>query len=66
MKGKYVPVLEGDPAGYKKGLRIKVKSVVLDEDSILQAISFEYSGYHRRGGAFVEVSQRNPVDLPEK
>lgn len=63
---KSIWVKDGAPAANKKGLRIKVESVELDENNVLQAIHIDYSGFHERGGARIEVSQRNKIDLPEE
>ena len=63
---KYVEVIDGKPSANKKGLRIKVESVELDENNNLLALDIDYSGWHERGGAIVEVSQRNRFELPEE
>lgn len=63
---KSVDVKDNFPCASKKGLRIKVYGVTLDENNVLQAMNIEYSGLHCRGGAIVEVSQRNKIDLPEE
>jgi len=49
----------------KKGLRIKVESVELDENNNLLALHVDFSGWRVRGVGIVEVSQRNKFDLPE-
>ena len=63
---KYVVVKDNFPCATRKGLRIKVNGVTLDENNVLQAMDIEFSGLHCRGGAIVEVSQRNKIDLPEE
>ena len=63
---KSVRVIDSSPTANKKGLRIKVESVELDENNNLLALLIDYSGFHVRGGGVVEVSQRNKFDLPEK
>ena len=63
---KYVRVIDGAPSANKKGLRIKVESVELDENNNLLALHIDYSGYHERGSGIVEVLQRNKFDLPEE
>lgn len=63
---KYVSVIDGAPSANKKGLRIKVESVELDENNNLLALRIDYSGLHARGSCVVEVSQRNKIDLPEE
>ena len=60
-----ISVLEGPLSASKKGLRIKVTSVVVDENNVLQELHIEYSGFHERGGAIIEVAQKNKVDLPK-
>lgn len=63
---KYVKVIDGEPSANKKGLRIKVESVDLDENNNLLALYIDFSGFHVRGGGVVEVMQRNKFDLPEE
>lgn len=63
---KYITVVDNNPSANKKGLRIKVESVELDENNNLLALNIDYSGFHERGGGIVEVSQRNKFDLPEE
>lgn len=66
MNTKYVQVIDGLPAANKKGLRIKVKAVELDEENNLVAMHIDYSGFHVRGGRIIEISQRNKKQLPEE
>ena len=54
------------PAANKKGLRIKVKAVELDKENNLVAMYIDYSGFHVRGVAVIEVSDRNKKQLPEE
>ena len=63
---KYITVVDNNPSANKKGLRIKVESVELDENNNLLALHIDYSGLHARGGGIVEVAQRNKFDLPEE
>lgn len=63
---KYITVVDNNPSANKKGLRIKVESVELDENNNLLALYIDYSGLHVRGGGIVEVLQRNKFDLPEE
>ena len=63
---KYVNVIDGAPSANKKGLRIKVESVELDENNNLLALHIDYSGLRERGAGIVEVAQRNKFDLPEE
>lgn len=63
---KSVRVIDSSPTANKKGLRIKVESVDLDESNNLLALHIDYSGFHVRGGGVVEVLQRNKFDLPEE
>ena len=63
---KSVKVIDSKPSANKKGLRMKVDSVELDENNNLLALHIDYSGLHIRGGGIVEVSQRNKFDLPEE
>lgn len=62
----YITVVDNNPSANKKGLRIKVESVVLDENNNLLALHIDYSGLHERGMGIVEVAQRNKIDLPEE
>ena len=62
---KSVRVIDSSPTANKKGLRIKVESVDLDENNNLLALYIDFSGFHVRGGGVVEVMQRNKFDLPE-
>lgn len=62
---KYITVVDNNPSANKKGLRIKVKYVELDENNNLLALHIDYSGWHERGEGIVEASQRNKFDLPE-
>lgn len=66
MNTKYVQVIDGLPAANKKGLRIKVKAVELDKENNLVAMYIDYSGFHVRGVAVIEVSDRNKKQLPEE
>ena len=63
---KYIKVVDCKPAANKKGLRIKVKAVELDKENNLVAMYIDYSGFHVRGGAVIEVSDRNKKQLPEE
>lgn len=63
---KSIHVVSSFPAANKKGLRIKVESVELDENNNLLALHIDFSGWRVRGGGIVEVSQRNKFDLPEE
>lgn len=63
---KYIQVVDCKPAANKKGLRIKVKAVELDKENNLVAMYIDYSGFHVRGGAVIEVSDRNKKQLPEE
>lgn len=62
----YITVVDNNPSANKKGLRIKVESVELDENNNLLALHIDFSGFHVRGGGIVEISQRNRFDLPEE
>lgn len=62
---KYVAVTREFPNPSRKGLRIAVTDIGLDENNILKEIRFSYSGYHTSGTAIVEVTERNPVDFTE-
>jgi hypothetical protein len=63
---KYIQVVDCKPAANKKGLRIKVKAVELDKENNLVAMYIDYSGFHARGMAVIEVSDRNKKQLPEE
>ena len=63
---KYINVVDNKPSANKKGLRIKVQSVELDENNNLLAFHIDFSGWRVRGEGIVEVLQRNKFDLPEE
>ena len=63
---KYIQVVDCQPAANKKGLRIKVEAVELDEENNLVAMHIDYSGFHVRGGRIIEISQKNKKQLPEE
>lgn len=63
---KCITVVDNKPSANKKGLRIKVEYVELDENNNLLALHIDYSGWHERGMGIVEVAQRNKIDLPEE
>lgn len=62
---KIIPVLKSPLSAAKKGLRIEVNQVIVDNNNVSQELHIEYSGFHERGGAIIEVAQRNKVDLPK-
>lgn len=62
---KIIPVLKGPLSAAKKGLRIEVNHVIVDENNVIQELYIEYSCFHERGGAIIEVAQKNKVDLLE-
>ena len=59
----YVNVIDNSPSANKKGLRIKIEAVELDENNNLIALHIAYSKWRERGWAIVEVAQRNKVTL---
>ena len=59
----YVNVIDNSPSANKKGLRMKIEAVELDENKNLIALHIAYSKWHERGWALVEVAQRNKVTL---
>ena len=63
---KWIPVKDSILGANKKGLRIKVDSVEVDEENNLLSMRIEYSAYRERGGAVLEISQRNKIQLPEE
>lgn len=63
---KYVSVIDCVPSANKKGLRIKVKSVELDENGYVLALRLEFSGWRARGFARLEVSEDWKIKLPEE
>ena len=56
---KYIQVVDCQPAANKKGLRIKVEAVELDEENNLVAMRIDYSGFRVRGEGIIEILQRN-------
>ena len=63
---KSVHVVDSVPTANKKGLRIKIATVELDESNNLKSLYIDYSGFHERGCAVIEVSERNKIKLPEE
>ena len=63
---KYVNVIDCVPSANKKGLRIKVKTVELDENNNVLALRFEFSGWRIRGIARLEVSENWKIKLPQE
>ena len=59
----YVDVIDESPNATKKGLRMKIEAVELDENNNLIALHIAYSKWRERGWAIVEVAQRNKVTL---
>lgn len=59
----YVNVIDDSPNATKKGLRMKIQAVELDENNNLIALHIAYSKWRESGGARVEVAQRNKVTL---
>jgi len=64
---KYITVVDNNPSANKKGLRIKVNSIELDENNNLLALNIDYSGWRHRGIRRVEVTQINKSNnFPEE
>lgn len=63
---KSIHVVSSVPSANKKGLRIRITGVELDENNNLKFLHIDYSGFHERGGAIIEVSDRNKIELPEE
>lgn len=63
---KYVRIVGSAPAANKKGLRIRITGVELGKNNNLKSLYIDYSGFHERGGAVIEVSDRNKIELPEE
>lgn len=63
---KSIYVIDSNLGANKKGLRIKVDWVDVDEENNLVSMHIEYSAYRERGGAVLEISQRNKIQLPEE
>lgn len=59
----YVNVIDNSPNATKKGLRMKIQAVELDENNNLIALYIAYSKWRESGSAIVEVAQRNRVKL---
>lgn len=59
----YVNVIDNSPNATKKGLRMKIQAVELDENNNLIALHIAYSKWRESGSAIVEVAQRNRVKL---
>ena len=51
------------PNATKKGLRMKVQSVELDEDGYIERIYVEYTLLRERGGAVLPLGERNRIKL---
>ena len=63
---KMIPVIDSNLGANKKGLRIKINWVEVDEENNLVSMGIEYSAYHERGGGVLEISQRNKFQLSEE
>lgn len=59
----YVNVIDNSPSANKKGLRMKIEAVELDENNNLIALHIAYFKWRENGSAIVEVAQRNRVKL---
>lgn len=55
---KYIPVIDERPDRRKKGLRMKVISLVVDDQGYLEQIEVEWSTYDRRGAGWIKVKER--------
>ena len=63
---KYIPVVDSNPSANKKGLRIKVEGVEVDENNNLLALRIDYSGWRVRGAGIVYALQEYKFDLLEE
>lgn len=63
---RFINVKNEKPDARKKGLRIIVEGVELDESNNLTALHIEYSGLHCCGAARLSVADFNKIELPEE
>ena len=59
----YVNVIDESPNATKKGLRMKIQAVELDENNNIIALHIAYSEWRHSGAGILEVAQRNQVKL---
>lgn len=50
---KHIPVVPGNPDARRKGLRMVVRGVELDESGAITAISVNYSRWHEWGTMWI-------------
>ena len=50
-----IPVSDGNPNATKKGLRIRVMNVRVDDEGYLETMDIEYSEYHHSGYARINT-----------
>lgn len=55
---EYIPVIDEQPDRRKKGLRMKVTGVVVDDQGYLEQIEVEWSTYDCRGVGWIKVKER--------
>lgn len=60
---KYIKNIDEAPNGTKKGLRMKIQGLDLDEDGYIIRIYVEYSLLNCRGGAVLPLAAYNRVKL---
>ena len=55
---EYIPVIDERPDGRKKGLRMKVTGVEVDDQGYLEQIKVEWSTYDCRGVGWIKTKER--------
>lgn len=61
---KHIKIPDERPDGRKKGLRIKITAIEVDDTGVLEKIRINYSGLHVIGGAIITVDKANAIKLP--
>lgn len=61
--GKYIKNIDDEPNASKKGLRMKVQGVEVDERGYITDIHISYSLFRERGGAVLPLAAYNRVKL---
>lgn len=59
MDKRYIPVIDEEPNATKKGLRIKIDGVEVNENGEIKSVYYRYSQYHETGGGIIETNGRN-------
>ena len=58
---EYIPVIDERPDGRKKGLRMKVTGVEVDDQGYLEQIKVEWSTYDCCGVGWIKAKERQEI-----